>query len=79
VSTAGLLATLRDRLLNFARLEGDTLATILGTSAGSGSDGKLFIVQAPDNVTDPANAPSRWGVMALKNRRTGGPSSRPGT
>jgi hypothetical protein len=72
VSTAGLLATLRDRLLNFDRLAGDTLATILGTSAGAGSGGKLFIVQAPDNVTDPANAPSRWGVMALKNRRTGG-------
>lgn len=71
MSTAGLLASLRSRLLDFSRLEGETLAEILGsTDTGSGSDGKLYIVQAPDNVT--TVSPSRWGVMALKNRRTGG-------
>ncbi len=71
MSTAGLLATLRDRLLNFTRLSGSSLAEILGSTAtGSGIDGKLYIVQAPDNVT--TVSPSRWAVMALKNRRTGG-------
>jgi hypothetical protein len=73
VSTAGLLASLRTRLLTFERLEGESLADILGTTEnGAGIDGKLYLVQAPDNITKPENSPSRWGVMRIKNRRTGG-------
>lgn len=71
MSTATLIGTLRTRLLTFSRLQGDTLADILGrTDGGNGSDGKLYKVQAPDNITKPENGPSRWGVMALTNRRT---------
>lgn len=71
MSTQTLLTTLRTRLLTFDRASGNTLAEILGsTQAGAGVDGKLYIVQAPDNVTDPAQSPSRWGIMSLKNRRS---------
>ena len=70
MSSLTLRNTIRDRLLNFTRLQGSTLAQILGsTQSGAGQFGKLYHVQAPDNVTDPANSPSRWGVYALKNRR----------
>lgn len=71
MSTTTLLATLRTRLLTFDRLQGETLAVILGgTASGAGSVGKLYLVQAPDTVTDPANSPSRWGIMSLTNRRS---------
>lgn len=42
----------RQRLLTYTPPTGSTLATRLGsTSTGSGSDGKLFFDQAPDNLT----------------------------
>ncbi len=70
MSTAGLKATLRTRLLTFDRLTGDPLADIIGrTAGGAGIDGKFYWEQAPDNVTDPANSPSRWIVARLTNRR----------
>ena len=70
MSTADLKATLRTHLLTFTRLQGDTLADILGrTTTGAGSDGKFFWRRAPDNVTKPEYAPSRWAVALLKNGR----------
>lgn len=65
-STPVLEDTLRTRLLTHTRLSGSTLAEILGTAPSSGSDGKLYKVQAPDNATYP------YGVMRLMNRRTSG-------
>lgn len=63
MSTVGIEDTLRTRLLTHERLSGATLATILGTAAGAGSDGKLYKNEAPDNVTGP------YAVMWFKNRR----------
>jgi hypothetical protein len=69
LSTPALETTLRTRLLTHPRLGGGaTLAELLGSQAGAGADGKLYRVQAPDNVT--TATPSRWAVMWLKNRRT---------
>lgn len=64
MSTAAIEVTLRERLLTFERLVGDSLNLILGgTEDGSGTDGKLYRGKVPDNVTGP------FGVMLLKNRR----------
>lgn len=65
LSTTALETTLRTRLLTHSRLGGGaTLADILGSQAGAGADGKLYRIEAPDNVTSP------YAVMWLKNRRT---------
>lgn len=57
-----LLTVVRARLLTFVpSVPGGgtttTLAARLGTATGAGSDGKLYITQAPDTVTHP------YGVM----------------
>lgn len=64
MSTATTLAVLREirsRLLTFAPMGGGaTLATLLGsTASGSGSDGKLFLNQAPDSIS------GFWAVLRL--------------
>lgn len=60
-SWTGVLKIIRNRLLTFdPSAGGGTLATRLGsTSTGSGSDGKLFLNQAPDDVT------SFWAVLRI--------------
>ena len=62
-STNAILNTIRSRLLTFAPLGGGpTLATQIGsTASGSGSDGKLFKHQAPDDLT------GTWGVLRLRD------------
>ena len=50
---------IRDRLLTFVSLSHGTLASQLGTMSGAGSTGKLFLEEAPENVTYP------YGVMKL--------------
>jgi len=63
VSTATTLAVLREirsHLLTFTPQSGSTLAVLLGsTSTGSGSDGKIFISQAPDNIE------GFWAILRL--------------
>jgi hypothetical protein len=60
VSTTSLERTARTRLLTFVPSSASTLATLLGsTASGAGSDGKLYLNQAPDDVT------GFWGVMRL--------------
>jgi hypothetical protein len=76
-STTGLEAVLRTRLLTFEPLDGSgTVASALGsTQTGAGSDGNLYWDRAPDNLDRIMAAqgdPLRWGVLRLKNRRTGG-------
>jgi hypothetical protein len=64
VSTVALEEVLRDRLLGFNRLTGNTLAALLGaTDEGAGEDGNLYWDKVPDDVTGP------FGVLCLKNRR----------
>jgi hypothetical protein len=64
MSTVAVEEALRDRLLEFNRLTGDTLATILGaTDEGAGSDGNLYWDKVPDDVSGP------FGVLRLINRR----------
>lgn len=59
-STTSILQTIRSRLLTFVPSGSSTLATLLGsTSSGAGSDGKLYLVQAPDNIT------GFYGVMRV--------------
>ena len=60
-SWTGVKAILRTRLLAFSPTGGGTtLAARLGsTSTGSGSDGKLFHDQAPDNLT------GLWAVLRI--------------
>lgn len=60
-SWTGILQLVRTRLLSFVSVSGgQTLATRLGsTASGSGSDGKLFLDQAPDDVT------GFWAVLRL--------------
>jgi hypothetical protein len=59
-SMTGALREIRTRLLTFTPEADSTLATLLGsTASGSGSDGKLFLNQAPDDVT------GFWGVLRL--------------
>lgn len=61
-SLTGVLQIIRTRLLSFAPATGSTLATQLGsTASGAGSDGKLYLNQAPDNIT------GFWGVLRLIN------------
>lgn len=51
-STSAVLNTIRSRLLTFVPSGGSSLATLLGsTTSGAGSDGKLYLNQAPDSVT----------------------------
>jgi hypothetical protein len=64
MSTATTLAVLREirnRLLTFAPMGGGaTLKVLIGsTTSGSGSDGKLFLNQAPDNIS------GFWGILRL--------------
>ena len=61
-STTEVLQAVRTRLLTFTPASGSTLATLLGTHAGAGSDGKLYLYQAPDNVTHP------YGVLRVIGR-----------
>lgn len=66
MATTSQLATLqaiRTRLLSFS---GGVVATALGTLSGAGSDGKLYIDQAPDNVTVP------YGVLRIADWRSEG-------
>jgi hypothetical protein len=60
-TTLAVLREIRTRLLTFSpKGGGSTLATLIGaTSTGSGADGKLFINQAPDNVT------GFWAILKL--------------
>lgn len=60
-SWTGVLQIIRSRLLTFAPTGGGTtLATRLGnTTTGSGSDGKLFLDMAPDNLT------GLWAVLRI--------------
>lgn len=59
-STQSILQEIRTRLLTFTPASGSTLATLLGsTTSGSGSDGKLFLNQAPDGIT------GFYGVLRL--------------
>lgn len=56
----GVLQIARTRLLTYTPPTGSTLAVRLGgTSTGSGSDGKLFFDQAPDDLT------GLWGVFRI--------------
>lgn len=63
MSVASLVSieqTIRTRLLTFTPLSGTTLATLIGsTTGGAGSSGKLYLSQAPDDVT------GFYGVMRL--------------
>jgi hypothetical protein len=64
VSTSEIEINLRNRLLTFERIAGDSLNDLLGgTVDGSGTDGKLYRDKVPDNVSGP------FGVMRLMNRR----------
>ncbi len=63
VSTDAILKTLRDRMLSFAPAGG-------GATLGSRLSSRMYQGQAPDN------APFRYGVMRLVNRRSGGDGSR---
>ncbi len=54
-STQSMMTDLRNRLLTFAPMSGSTLQTSLG--------GRLYVVQAPDDVTYP------YAVMRLVDRR----------
>lgn len=68
-STSAIEVTLRQRLLTFTPLSGDTLTTTLGVmDGGNGADGRLFWRRPPDNI-DASAKPVRYGVLALKNRR----------
>jgi hypothetical protein len=60
-SWTGVLQIIRNRLLTFAPSGGGTtLAVRLGsTSTGSGSDGKLYLNQAPDDTT------GLWAVLRV--------------
>lgn len=60
-SWTGVLQIVRSRLLTFAPTGGGTTLKVrLGsTSTGSGSDGKLFLDQAPDNLT------GLWAVLRI--------------
>ena len=60
-SWTGVLQIARSRLLTFTPPNaGTTLATKLGsTSTGSGSDGKLFLDMAPDDLT------GLWAILRL--------------
>jgi hypothetical protein len=60
-SWTGILQLARTRLLTFVSISGgSSLATRLGaTASGSGSDGKLFLDQAPDSVT----SSGFWGIL----------------
>lgn len=59
-STLGVLNIIRSRLLTFVPASGSTLAVLLGsTASGAGSDGKLYLNQAPDDVT------GFWAVLRL--------------
>jgi hypothetical protein len=61
-SLVGVLQIIRTRLLSFTPTGGTTLAVQLGsTASGAGSDGKLYLNQAPDDVT------GFWGVLRLIN------------
>jgi hypothetical protein len=76
-TTVGLEAVLRTRLLEFVPLDGSgSVADELGaTDGGSGAAGKLFWNRAPDNIDGRAAGstdPTAWGVLRLKNRRSGG-------
>jgi hypothetical protein len=69
VSTATKVATLqviRTRLLAYTPSGGQSGATRLGTMAGAGSDGKLYVGQAPDGVTYP------YGVLRCPDWRQEG-------
>jgi hypothetical protein len=57
------LKAIRSRLLTFST---GALATALGTASGAGSDGKLYIDQAPDDVTYP------YGTLRVVDRRSEG-------
>jgi hypothetical protein len=59
-SLLGVLQILRTRLLSFSPVSGSSLATLLGsTSSGAGSDGKLYLNQAPQDLT------GFWGILRL--------------
>lgn len=60
-SWTGVLAIIRHRLLTFTPTGGGTtLATRIGsTTSGSGSDGKLFLDQAPEGIT------GFWGILRI--------------
>lgn len=62
-SWTGVKQLIRTRLLTFTPTGGGTtLATRLGsTTSGSGSNGKLFLDQAPDDVT------GLWAVLRIIN------------
>lgn len=67
-SWTGVELIVRSRLLTFSPTGGgSTLAVRLGsTASGSGSDGKLFLEQAPDNLT------GLWAVLRTIDAPTTG-------
>ena len=56
------LLVIRTRLLTFVPMVGATLAVRLGTLASSGSDGKLYLMEAPENVTFPYAVMKPYGT-----------------
>lgn len=68
MSTLGALNVIRTHLLTYAPLAGGpTLATTLGaTAAGSGTDGKMFLNQPPEDLT------GFWAVLRLLDAPQGG-------
>lgn len=66
MATDSQLATLeaiRDRLLTYTPSGGSSGAALLGALDGAGSDGKLYIDQAPDHATLP------YGVLRILDWR----------
>lgn len=60
-SLAAELTIIRTRLLTFVPLVGATLAARLGTASGSGSDGKLYLMEPPETSPDDSFYP--FGVI----------------
>lgn len=69
-SSVAILQAIRTRLLTFTPQTGSTLAVLLGTLTGAGSDGKLYLNAAPDTVTYP------YGVLRLIGRDPDGDDGR---
>ena len=79
-STDGLLAIIRDRLLNFVPMGNDTrtLADRLGTySAGGVAIPRLWLETVPDDVAeDTSTSVNLWGLMQMIPSRQAGDDGR---
>ena len=65
-SQLAVLQAVRTRLLTYTPSGGSSGAVLLGALAGAGSDGKLYLDQAPDDVTEP------YGVLRVLDWRSEG-------